>query len=70
MDLAFHVQEVMDASTNALTVDEVSRGVADRLRAEIKAILNGFAKSGRVTTVHGGGGYQSVYKAAPLSRRF
>jgi hypothetical protein len=60
----------MHQSARALTVDQVAKELAERLKDEIRPILNSLVNSGELTSVHGGGGYTTSYKAAPVRRRY
>ena len=70
MNLEGEVRAVMHESRNALTVDQVAQEVAERIKGEIRSILNALVEKRELTSVHGGGGYSTHYKAAPIKRRF
>jgi hypothetical protein len=70
MNLEYEVRTVMRQSANALTVDQVAQAVAERAKDEIRSILNTLDKKGELHSVHGGGGYRTVYKSPPVDRRF
>ncbi len=69
MDLRSEVRTVMQHSKNALTVDQVANEVAQRIKREIRSVLNTLVKGGELTSVHGGGGYQTYYHSAAIKRR-
>ena len=69
MDLKSEVRKVMQRSTKALTVDQVAAGAAESLQQGIRTILNELVKDEELTSVHGGGGYQTHYHAPPFRRR-
>jgi hypothetical protein len=51
-------------------VDQVAQAVAEKAKDEIRSILNTLDKKGELHSVHGGGGYRTVYKSPPVDRRF
>jgi hypothetical protein len=69
MNLRKEVVAVMRQSKNALTVDQVTMEVAERVKDEVRSILNALFKEGELTSVHGGGGYSTHYKAKLIKRR-
>ena len=69
MNLEAEVRAVMRESRNALTVDQVAQEVAERIKGEIRSILNALVEKKELHCIHGGGGYKSTYKAAPIKRR-
>ena len=72
MNLEYEVRTVMRQSVKALTVDQVTQEVAERIKDEIRSILNTMAKDGELTSVRGGGRggyYKTGYKALPAERR-
>jgi hypothetical protein len=69
MNLEHEVRTVMRQSAKALTVDQVTQEVAERIKDEIRSILNTMDKNGELTSVHGGGGYSTYYKAPSIERR-
>ena len=69
MDLEHEVRTVMRQSANALTVDQVTQQIAERITDEVRSILNALTKRGELQSVHGGGGYSTNYKAPPIERR-
>jgi predicted transcriptional regulator of viral defense system len=70
MNLENEIHTIMRQSAKALTVDQVAQEVAERAKDEIRSILNTLNKNGELHSVHGGGGYSTVYKAPPVKRRF
>jgi predicted transcriptional regulator len=70
MNLEQEVRDVVRQSKTALTVEQVTREIADRLPDEIRSILNALVKKKELQSVRGGGGKPTVYKAAPMKRRF
>lgn len=68
MNLRQEIQTVMQQSKNALTVDQISQEVAERMKKEVRSILNALVKEDALTSVHGGGGYSTYYKAKPIRR--
>jgi hypothetical protein len=70
MNLENEVRTIMHQSKDALTVDQVAQELAERIKGEIRSILNALVKKQELESVHGGGGYSTVYKAAPIRRRF
>jgi hypothetical protein len=69
MNLEHEVRTVMHQSADWLTVDEVTKKVAERIKEEIRSILNTLAKNDELNTVRGARDYQTTYKAAPIRRR-
>jgi hypothetical protein len=69
MDLKSEVRAVMLGSKTALTVDQVAAEVAERIKGEIRSILNSLDKAGELTSVHGGGSYRTQYVARTIERR-
>ena len=72
MNLEHEVRTVMRQSAKALTVDQVTQEVAERIKDEIRSILNIMDKDGELTSVRGGGRggyYKTCYKALPVERR-
>jgi hypothetical protein len=69
MDLEHEVRAVMRQSAYALTVDQVTQEIAAPIKGEIRSILNTLAKNDELRSVHGGGGYSTVYKAPSVERR-
>jgi hypothetical protein len=69
MDLEKEVRAVMSESRHALTVDQVTSLVADRLRKEVKTILNRLAAGKELDPSHGGGSYQTAYTTPKIQRR-
>jgi hypothetical protein len=63
------VRTVMHQSEQALTVDQVTQEIAERIRNEIRSILNALVEKKELHCIHGDGGYKSTYKAAPIKRR-
>lgn len=59
------VRNIMSRSTTGQTVRDVCREVGVELHDEIQAILNRMDKSGRVESIHGGGGYPTYYYNTP-----
>src|SRR6266404_7690461 len=51
MNLENEVRTVMRQSGNALTVDQVTQEVAERIKDEIRSILNTMAKDGELTSI-------------------
>ncbi len=70
VDLEQVVWDVMFQSVGrSLTVEQVAQKVADYLQDDIRAVLNRLDKAGHLTSVHGGGGYQTVYRMPLIERR-
>jgi isopentenyl phosphate kinase len=69
MNLEHEVRTVMRQSANALTVDQVTQEVAERIKSEIRSVLNTLVKNKELQSVHGGGSYSTHYKAPPIERR-
>lgn len=62
----------MHESTSALTVDQVTQEVADRIKQEVRLVLNGFVKKEELNYLPGCGGFQARYMApapTPMKRR-
>ncbi len=68
MNLESEVMLIMRQSENALTVDQVVEALAERMRIEVRSILNALVKKEQLESVHGGGGYGTHYKAVPIKR--
>ena len=68
MNLRQEVLAVMRQSKNALTVDQVTVEVAERMKDEVRSILNALVIEEELSSVRGGGGYPTYYKAE-LRRR-
>jgi hypothetical protein len=66
-DLRFEVSEIIGEITSALTAHQVVTQLAQRFEPEVRVILNDLVKEGALTSVHGGGGYRTHYKAPPLA---
>jgi Fe2+ or Zn2+ uptake regulation protein len=69
MNLRQEVLTVMRQSENALTVNQVTAEVAERMKDEVREILNALAEEDELSSVHGGGGYQTYYRAKVVRRR-
>jgi hypothetical protein len=69
MDLEHEVRTIMRLSDIALTVDQITQEVAERLKDEIRSILNMLVKKDELKSVHGGGPYMTHYSASPFERR-
>jgi hypothetical protein len=69
MNLEHEVRTVMRQSADALTVDQVTQQVAERITDEVRSILNALHKRGELQSIHGGGGYKTNYKSPPIERR-
>jgi len=70
MDLEHEVRTVMRQSATALTVDQVTQEVADRIKDEVRSILNALHQRGELNSVRGSGPrYRTHYHAAPIERR-
>jgi hypothetical protein len=69
VDLENEIRAVMCQNVNALTVDQVTQKVAERIKEEVRIILNGLVAKQELESVHGGGGYQTHYKAPPIKLR-
>ena len=69
MNLRQEVLATMRQSKDALTVDQVTAEVAERVKHEVRSILNALVKEDELTSVHGGGGYATHYKAKLIRRR-
>jgi hypothetical protein len=69
MNLENEVRTVMRLSATALTVDQVTQEVAERLKDEIRSILNTLVKKDELKSVHGGGPYMTHYHVPPFERR-
>jgi coproporphyrinogen III oxidase-like Fe-S oxidoreductase len=72
MDLEYEIRAVMRDSENALTVEQVTQEIAERLKQEIRTTLNRLVKAAALDSVHGGGGYPTTYrlKSPKIDRRF
>jgi len=68
MDLEQEVRAVMHQSPEALAVDRVARLVTQRIKNDIRSVLNTLAKSGELE-FNRGGGHATYYQAPPLTRR-
>lgn len=65
MDLESEVRTVIRASDTALTVDNVTMQIADRIRDEVKAILNAMAERKEIQMDRGAAGRKSTYAIRP-----
>jgi predicted transcriptional regulator len=68
-NLEQEVHDVMQRSVQALTVDQVTQEIAERIKDEIRSILNALVKKGALRSARGGGGHPTVYKAPGFKRR-
>lgn len=69
MNLRQEVLATMQQSKDALTVDQVTAEVAERVKDEVRSILNALVKEEELISVHGGGSYPTYYKAKLIRRR-
>jgi hypothetical protein len=69
LELKDVVLDVMFRSNRALTVEQVSRKVAERLHGDIRDILNSLCKTGEPKSVHGASGHRTVYSTPAVERR-
>jgi predicted transcriptional regulator len=73
MNLENEILSIMSESTSALTVDQVTREVTNRISDEIRTILNGLVKKEQLNYLPAGGRHQARYMAPPrpsIERRF
>jgi hypothetical protein len=70
MDLNEEVRAVMGSAEKAMTVNEVVDRIADRIRNDVRDILNGLTKDQVLQSVRGGGGHETHYHLRPMKRRF
>ncbi len=73
MNLEHEVRAIMHENPKALTVEQVTQEVADRIGGEVRSILNGLVKKDELNYLHAGGPHQARYMAptpAPMKRRF
>jgi predicted transcriptional regulator len=68
MDLENHVRAIMRYSAKALTVSQVASELSKQIEEEVRAVLNRMLKNGELTSVHGGGSYQTCYRTPELRR--
>jgi hypothetical protein len=68
MNLEQEVRDVVCQSKTSLTVEDVTREIADRLPNEIRSILNALVKKEEMQYFPGGGGYEARYGAPPKRR--
>jgi isopentenyl phosphate kinase len=69
MNLEHEVRTITHQSADALTVDQVAQKVAEKIKDEIRSIVNALTKHGELHSVHGGGSYSTHYKAPSIKRR-
>jgi predicted oxidoreductase len=69
MNLENEVRTVLGQTPDALTVDQATQAVAERIKGEIRSILNAMAKNGELKTVRGARDYRTTYQAIPIKRR-
>ncbi len=69
MDLQSTIIDVLSASSQALTFDEVVRDVAGRLEKDIRNTLNELADNERIYRHVGGKNHPWRYQAIPMKRR-
>ena len=61
MDIEAEVRIVMQSAGKALTVDQVTEVIAEKIKTEVRSALNRLAKAGRLKCVRGSNRYPSQY---------
>jgi predicted transcriptional regulator len=70
MDLQETVMDVLRASGQVLTFEEVLKGIAEKLEGDVRTTLNGLVDKKEITRHVGGRDHPWRYQAVPMRRRF